>query len=86
MNTKLFWIIAIVVFVIWYKNRPATRGEKIDYLNINAGNFTGVWVKMSDDELDTSYKVLRLVKSGLKPNDTDAVRFQEIIKKYNINL
>jgi len=84
MQIKSFVIIAIIGFVVWWYLKPLSRPDKIDYLNLNYGNFNSVWVKMTDDELNTSYKVIRLIKQGLKPNDSDAVAFQEVRKKYGI--
>lgn len=85
MNKLVIYIviIALVGFLVWRKFNK-TREEKIDFLNSMGA---GPWVKMSDEELNDSYVLMRYVKSGVKADSIPAElmgRINVISAKYNI--
>lgn len=85
---KQFLTIVLVLLVVWFlwKNKPLTRVELIDWLNINLGNANGQWVNMTKEELQTVYKTYYLVKRNVVPSTEDYLKANEVLKKYNIAL
>lgn len=79
-------IILGILVIFWMKNRPKSRIEKIDYLNVLFGS--GPWVQMTEDELNTSFEYAKLKASGVPIPDgmsTDLkMRLQLVSEKYKI--
>lgn len=78
--------VLLVVALIVLRKKAISRIEIIDFMNAQVGHGKGIWVKLADDELRQVYKGFALVKQGVKPNDSEWLKIQDIFKKYNIAL
>lgn len=75
-------IVVLAVYQVYKKTRGLSRPEMIDYLN-SLGVGVGTWPKLTDDELATSYAVIKQAINHVQPSRESVAKFDAIRMKYS---